>query len=161
MYWGSNPVLSFHGYNGTNKKTKWGPPEMGTVLQIWPHYIWVDQQDHFPWPAGNAFPSAPQDTVGLLGLLEHISGSWTASCPQVLQVLLHWAAFWLVCPHYLCCTFSPRCKTTRHCICLFEFQTILLWPSFQPVEVPLKGFTALWSIDHLSHFWLFIQVTDE
>jgi len=43
---------------------KLGSPEVDTVLQMWPHQVSVEGEDHLPAPTGHTLCNAPQDTVG-------------------------------------------------------------------------------------------------
>jgi len=44
-----------------------GGPELGTVLQIWPHQDRVEGESHLSWPADHILFNASQDTTGPVG----------------------------------------------------------------------------------------------
>lgn len=40
-------------------------PELNTALQMCPHQCWVEGNNHFSWPAGNAFLMQPKTNVNI------------------------------------------------------------------------------------------------
>lgn len=43
-----------------------GSPELGKVLQMWPHQCWKDGKDHFCWPTDSLSPNADQNSISFL-----------------------------------------------------------------------------------------------
>lgn len=88
-----------------------GSPELGTALQEWPHWCWVES-------AGSAPPCAAQDTISLCWLIF----SWVSSRSFPANVLPGWPAPSM--PWCLACSSLNAGLGTSPCWCA--------WASCQP-----------------------------
>ena len=135
-----------------------GSVQLGRTLEVWPHQCRVQENNHFPSPAGHTIPDTGQDVTGLLG---HLGTRWIvfSCCHQHLQGLF-------------CQTASqplpPACSTAWGCCdprtgpstCLVESPTAGFSPSIQPVQIPLQGLPAFQQINTPAQLGVACKLTE-
>ena len=124
-----------------------GSPSLDTALQIWSHCCWVEKKDHGCQPAGDAFPDAAQDTVGLPCCKGTLLPYSQLDVHQDPQVLLCKAAFQLVGPQPIrLCGVTPFSGAELHtCLCGAACGSSL------PISATHRG-SYEWQHLHSSHF---------
>ena len=98
-------------------------PKLYTVLKVLPHQCWVQGDNYFPVPAGNAISDTSQDAIGLLGHLSlryTLFSAWEVESQDLLSVERHTEILilhqYLSCkslisalePHFFCCCALPH-----------------------------------------------------
>ncbi|RMC07043.1 hypothetical protein DUI87_16496 [Hirundo rustica rustica] len=101
------------------------------------------------------------DTVGLLGHQGHTAGSWTACGPPGSQGPFLQRCFPADQPPAYAGAWSYSSSEQDPAFAFVELQAVLLCPSLQPVEVLLKGCTALWDIGHSSQLYVIRKIAEE
>lgn len=112
------------------------------------HQCWIQRKNQFPWPAGNALPNAAQEVVHFLFCKGTHSGLKFVSSRTPGSFTRTLSSSWLVPSLY----WRIRLFLLWYRTSPFLFVTIPPSSLLQPAEIPLKGNTNNWCINHSFHF---------
>ena len=107
---------------------------------------WTEVKDRLPWSAGNTPPNIAPEVVGLFLLQRHIASLRASCCPPGPLCLLQQSCFPATCsPAFTgACGYASTGTELGNSLCWASWSSVC--PFLQPLEVPLKGSTTLWSL---------------
>ncbi|KAK4832969.1 hypothetical protein QYF61_026795 [Mycteria americana] len=122
-------------------------PKLNTVFEVQPHQCRVQDDNHFPSPAGHMISDTSQDAIGLLGHLGTLLARVQPAVNQHPQVFFHQAAFQPLFPKPVALHGVVVTQVQDLALGLVKPHTTGPSPSIQPVQVPLQSLPSLQQIN--------------
>ncbi|KAK4831109.1 hypothetical protein QYF61_015412 [Mycteria americana] len=137
-----------------------GGPKLNTRFEVRPHQCRVQEQNHFPSPAGHAISDTSQDAIGFLGRLGTLLAHIQPAVNKHPQVLFLQAAFQPLFPKPVVLHGVAVAQVQDLTLGLVEPYTIDHGPSIQPVQVPLQSLPTLKQINTPTQLGVICKLTE-